>query len=447
MEIHDRLKALDYIVFYSNHRPCNYDNHTRTLFTFSTYKINNTVIFLYLAPVNRYLTYYISSFSGLSREVWFLSLITLINRAGTMVIPFLTIYLTSQQGFSLAKVGWIMSAFGLGSLCGTWLGGKLTDVYGNYPVMILSSLGAGVGFMMFQYVEGFYFICAALFAIMVVADLIRPAMFVALSAYSKPENKTRSVTLIRLAINLGFAAGPAVGGYIIYHFNYSGLFWIDGITCIIAGILILLLLNPRRSQIKDEIVNESPQSVYQDRQFLWFFLAMVLYAFVFLQLFSTMPVFFKEDLLYTELTIGLLMGLNGALIFIFEMPMIKFLEDTRLSNYRIITIGVVLTAITFLFFNLSTSLGVVILGVIAITFGEMIAIPFSNSWALKRARRGNQGEYMALYSMSFSVSHIIAHNFGMQAAGGIGFTNTWWLVLGIGGLCTILMIFLDKRSR
>ena len=50
---------------------------------------------------------------------------------------------------------------------------------------------------------------------MTVSDMFRPAMFVSLGAYAKPENRTRALTLVRLAINLGFAAGPALGGIII----------------------------------------------------------------------------------------------------------------------------------------------------------------------------------------------------------------------------------------
>ena len=81
---------------------------------------------------------YIESFKGLSKEVWWLALITLINRAGTMVIPFLSLYLTENLGFALDNVGTIMTCFGLGSLIGAWLGGKLTDIIGYYKVMLIS---------------------------------------------------------------------------------------------------------------------------------------------------------------------------------------------------------------------------------------------------------------------------------------------------------------------
>ena len=200
---------------------------------------------------------YINTFKGLSKEVWWLSLITLINRAGTMVIPFLSLYLTKSLHFSLSDVGWIMSFFGIGSLVGTWLGGKLTDKIGYYKVMLFSLFFTGVFFVLLQFAVTFNEFCLGIFIVMLVADAFRPAMFVALNAYSKPENKTRSVTLIRLAINLGFSAGPAIGGIIIVSIGYQGLFWVDGITCALAAVLLLQVLHPKKARILDVITVRS----------------------------------------------------------------------------------------------------------------------------------------------------------------------------------------------
>ena len=166
---------------------------------------------------------YINSFKGLSREVWWLALITLVNRAGTMVIPFLSLYLTQSLGFTLENVGSIMTSFGLGSLVGAWIGGKLTDSLGYYKVMLISLITTGILFIGIQFLTGFWAICIGIFILMAFADAFRPAVYVALNAYSKTENKTRSVSLIRLAINLGFSAGPALGGIIISSLGYSAL--------------------------------------------------------------------------------------------------------------------------------------------------------------------------------------------------------------------------------
>ena len=201
---------------------------------------------------------YINNFKGFSREIWILTLITFINRAGTMVLPFLSKYLKEDLGFSYSQVGWIMVSFGVGSMLGSWLGGKLSDKIGFYKVMIFSLLTSGLMFFGLQKITSFGGLIVAIFLIMVVADMFRPAMFVSLAAYSKPENRTRSLTLVRLAINLGFAAGPALGGLIIMTGGYSGLFWVDGITCILAILVFWVLVKEKKkSSYFDALFNSS----------------------------------------------------------------------------------------------------------------------------------------------------------------------------------------------
>lgn len=393
---------------------------------------------------------YLDTFKGLSTEVWWLSLITLINRAGTMVIPFLSLYLTKSLGFTVPDVGWIMSCFGVGSVAGSWLGGKLTDKIGYYKVMSISLLLTGVLFIALQFITTFAGFCIGIFLVMLVADTFRPAMFVALSAYSKPENKTRSVTLIRLAINLGFTAGPAVGGLIITSIGYHGLFWVDGITCILAVILLIKVLNPKKARVLDEVKVEHPVSVYKDKAFWVFFVSMFLFGFVFLQYFSTMPLYYRDVYQLTELQIGLLFGMNGFIIFALEMPLINWLENTKYSKAFLMMIGLLLTAFSFLILILGFWLGILIIAMLLMTIGEMIAFPFSNAFVVERAKKGNQGEYMAFYSIAFSVAHIFGHNTGMQLVDNVGFDNTWTIITllsFVGVLCLLLLMRILKREK
>lgn len=387
---------------------------------------------------------YLNTFKGLSKEVWWLSLITLINRAGTMVIPFLSLYLIKSLKFSLSDVGWVMSAFGLGSVVGSWLGGKLTDKIGYYKVMVFSLVSTGVLFIALQFLNTFESFCFGIFLVMLVADSFRPAMFVALSAYSKPENKTRSVTLIRLAINLGFSAGPAIGGVIITTISYGGLFWVDGITCIAATLVLINVLNPKKSKTLDDVKTENPKSAYADKAFLIFLVAMMLFGIVFLQYFSTMPLYYKDVHQLTERDIGILLGMNGFIIFVFEMPLIKWLENSRFTKTGLMLFGAILTGLSFIILNFTTWSGILIIGMLLMTFGEMIAFPFSNAFAMDRAQKGNQGEYMALYSIAFSIAHIFGHNAGMRLVDKLGFDNTWYIVTVLAGLCVFLLFILSE---
>jgi predicted MFS family arabinose efflux permease len=388
---------------------------------------------------------YLESFNGLSKEVWWLALITLINRAGTMVIPFLSLYLTESLNFNLSNVGWVMSCFGLGSIIGSWLGGKLTDKVGYYKVMLFSLFSTGFLFLALQYLTTFSSFCFGIFLIMMVADTFRPAMFVALSAYSKPENKTRSVTLIRLAINLGFSAGPAIGGLIITYLNYSRLFWVDGITCILASVLLLKVLNPKKAKTIDEIKVLNPKSAYRDSTFWIFLVAMSLFGIVFLQFFSTIPLYYKDVHGLSELEIGLLMGMNGFIIFALEMPLVKWFENSKRSQSGLMLIGAILTGLSFLILTSGSWIGILIISMLLVTFGEMIAFPFSNAFAMDRSKKGNKGEYMALYSIAFSVAHLFSHNGGMHLIESIGYNNTWYVVSLITLICMALLFILRQQ--
>ena len=394
---------------------------------------------------------YVNTFKGLSTEVWWLSLITLVNRAGTMVIPFLSLYLNKNLGFSLANVGWILSFWGLGSVLGTWLGGKLKDKIGYYKVMFSSLLISGIFFILLQTLSTFESFCLGILLTMLAADAFRPAMFVALNAYSKPENKTRSVTLIRLAINLGFSAGPAIGGMIITGMGYYALFWVDGITCILASLVLVFVLHPKKVKELDNVIVEKPVSVYKDKAFWIFFIGMFIFGFTFMQYFSTMPLYYKDIRNLSEFEIGILIGFNGFFIFVFEMPLIHWLENLKKDKIKLVALGLFLVSLSFVILLTTSWIGVLFVGIILMTIGEMIAFPFSNAFAMERGKKGNQGEYMAMYAISFSLASIFSHNSGMQMISFVGYELTWLFMtifafLGVAILMTLKHFALKKEQ-
>ena len=389
---------------------------------------------------------YIDTFSGLSKEVWWLALITLINRMGAMVIPFLSLYLSDNLCFSLGQIGWVMTSYGLGSLLGAWVGGKLSDSIGYYKVILGSLLLTGLSFFVVQYFTSFWSICISFFVLIAVADAARPAFFVALSAYSKPANKTRSLTFIRLAINLGFSMAPALGGFMIATIGYSGLFWVDGVNCIIAGIIMIKTLHPKKARIIDkEIIVDNPTPAYSDGVYMIFLVALTLFGFIFVQYFSTIPLYYKEVHLLSERNIGLILAMNGVLIFIFEMPLIAYLESTSISKIRNVMNGFLLTGISFILLLITPWTGIVIIGMIIATLGEMISFPFGNAFALDRSKGGRQGAYMGLYSMSFSFAHIFGHNSGMQFINQYGYNNAW-IFMTIVSAVGIFLLFIVKQK-
>jgi predicted MFS family arabinose efflux permease len=389
---------------------------------------------------------YRNSFSGLRKEVWWLALVTFVNRAGTMVIPFLSLYLTASLGFTLKDVGWVLSAFGLGSVVGSWLGGKLTDRIGAYPVMLWSLLLSGILFIMIQYIESFWGFCAGIFTVMLVADTFRPALFVAINDYCLPENRTRSVSLIRLAINLGFSFGPAVGGLIIANVSYSGLFWIDGITCVMAALVFVAVLPRKERKVAEaeEAIQPNVKSPYRDKVYLLFVFILILIGFSFLQYFSTIPLYYRDYHHLTEEYVGWLMALNGFLVFVFEMPLIKYFEKPRFNMYYILFASTLLFALSFLVLNMMNWWGMLVIGMVFMSLAEILNFPFLNSFAMVRGQGKSLGAYMALFSIGFSISHIMGHNSGMQLIDQIGFDATWYVMIGCLVLAALLILVLKR---
>ena len=396
---------------------------------------------------------YINNFRGFSREIWILTLITFINRAGTMVLPFLSKYLNEDLHFSLSQVKWILVCFGFGSMLGSWLGGKLSDKIGFYRIMIFSLFVSGLLFFILQFITNFIGLCIGMFVIMVVADMFRPAMFVSLGAYATPENRTRSLTLVRLAINLGFAAGPALGGLIIMNVGYKGLFWADGATCILAiSVFALLVKEKKKSKFIDKKNpgNVLTHSVFKDKPF-WIFLgSCMITGVLFFQLFTTIPLYHTKQFNLNEFQTGLLLTLNGILIFFLEMPIVGYVERNKIDKVKIVNLGCFAMAVSMFLLLINFWVGILIVMMLFMTFGEMLSFPFSNSFAIGRAPKGHEGRYMAIFTMSFSVAHILSATVGMTLIDNFGYQVNWFF-MGILGLIGVLLgywvLILIKKEK
>ncbi|MBS1598005.1 MAG: MFS transporter [Bacteroidetes bacterium] len=387
--------------------------------------------------LSRTFSLYRNAYSGLSRSTWLLSIVMLVNRSGTMVIPFMTIYLTQpSMGYSIGQAGIVMGIFGAGAVCGGFIGGKLTDKFGFHPVQLTALIGGGVLFVVLGMVKSYPMICVITFLLSMVNDAFRPANSTAIAHYSKEENRTRSYSLNRLAINLGWAVGGALGG-ILASINYHLLFWTDGLTNIAAALLLKYFLTPvndRGGPVKKEIASTESISALKDKGYLMFTGITILFAICFYQLFTTLPVYYKQSLHIKEFFIGLLMALNGVIITVFEMVLIFKLEGKR-QNVLFIRDGFLLTGLSFLLLNIfPASALAAVFCMILVTFGEMLSMPFMNSFWISRTTASNRGQYAGLYTIAWSSAQVIGPSGGAQIVQHLGFRILWWIV---GSLCIV----------
>ncbi len=368
-----------------------------------------------------------------------------------MVIPFLTVYLTVEKHFTFEQAGLIMSTFGVGSLLGSWLGGWLTDRIGFYNVQVWTMAISGFLFFGLGQLDSFWAFCVGVFVLSTVGDAFRPANMTAVSVYSKPENLTRSLSLVRMAINLGWSIGPALGGFFAASVGYKWLFIADGATCILAAIMLRIFLSPRKSSHKESAKVESIDVIhrppYKDPPFMVFILMITLVAICFMQFLYTLPVYFKTELGLSEFQIGLLLALNGLIIGLTEVTLVYVLEN-RFPKLVLCALGAFIISLAYLSLNLdphAAILSVVCMGLL--TIGEMFNFPFANSFALTRSTSKTKGQYMSFYTMAFAAASIVSPTMGLYLAEHWGFQLLWYFMGGLALVATFGILWVGKLDK
>ncbi|MFO0925127.1 MAG: MFS transporter [Pirellulales bacterium] len=376
---------------------------------------------------------YRRAYSGLPKEVWFLAIVVLINRSGSMVLPFLALYVHEELGFSPESASLIIGVYGLGSSIGTYLGDIATSRWGAIRVQIFSLSANALGFVLLSQMTSYVAFALALLVLSIVADMFRPANSVAITELTAPEHHRRAFTLNRLAINLGFTIGPAVGG-ILATFSYQWLFWIDALTCLLAAIAMVKLLGRRSTPSHVEAVSTqaSPtRSPWFHPAFLCFLgFTLVTYA-VFFQLMATYPLFLKEEYGLREWHIGLLFGLNTLLVVAFEMLLVDWLSGV--SPIRLIAWGSLLMIEGFSMLAFGGGLEYAILSAIVYTVGEMLAMPQSMAYVASLGNAQTRGRYVGAFTTTISIAFVCGPLIGSYCYG-IDHHLFWWITMPIGFL-------------
>ena len=159
---------------------------------------------------------------------------------------------------------------------------------------------------------------------------------------------------------------------------------------------------------------------------------------MFFQLFTTIPLYHKEQFNLSELQTGLLLTFNGVLVFFVEMPLVSYIERNKINKLRAINLGGLLMTISMFLLLINNWVGILIIMMLFMTFAEMFAFPFSNSFAMSRAPKGHEGRYMAIFTMTYSMAHIFSAKSGMTIIDHFGYQANW-LFMGTLGFISVLL--------
>src|SRR5690606_20781827 len=288
---------------------------------------------------------------NLPHNMWVLFAATLINRSGTMVLPFFALYLTQKLNISESDAGFVLACYGIGALITAPFVGKLSDYIGALKVMKYSLLLTGLVMFIYPVFNAYTILLIVTLLFSVISEAFRPANLAIITEVVTPEQRKTAFALNRLAINLGMSIGPVAGGFLTM-LDYSIIFYVNGVTSILAG---LFLIFSRWDKVPEETVEHVPNqtlvfnkkdlAIFKDRKLLIFMIAMLPVCMVFFQHFSTMPLFIVKYLGFTTAVFGLLSVINTAMIIFIEVPLNNAMSHW--SDKKSLALGSLLTGIGF----------------------------------------------------------------------------------------------------
>jgi predicted MFS family arabinose efflux permease len=372
----------------------------------------------------------------LPRPAWILALVTLVNRAGTMVLPFLVLYLTDDVGLAPDRAGLVLVVYGAGAIVAAPAAGWLSDRIGPLRLMKASLVLSGAVMFVFPFARTFGQIATAAFALALVNEAFRPASLAVIGDAVPAPDRKAAFALNRLAINLGMSIGPALGGFLAT-VSFLFLFAVDGTTSLVAGVLLAASLPGARIASADTASpaaapEASPWGALGDPRWLAFLVGALPIAMLFFQPLAAMPLHIVRDLGYSERAFGLFVSINTVVIVLVEVQL--NLAMAEWSHRRSLVVGALLGGAGFGALAFAVEPWAIAATVLVWTAGEMILFPAMAAFASDLAPADRRGAYMGVYSSMWSVAFAVGPWLGTVALERTGARALWTGCFALGAL-------------
>jgi predicted MFS family arabinose efflux permease len=389
------------------------------------------------------------SLRGLPRDLWVLSAATLINRLGTMAIPFLVLYLTRELGFSPERAGLALGIYGASAIVAAPISGRLCDRIGGLPIIRASLLGSGLMLLAFPFVGSFPSVIALTIAWSLFNESGRPATLTLIADLVPTEQRKPAYALMRLAINLGMSVGPAVGGFIAAH-SFKMIFVANAGASLASGLFLILVplsavAHTRATHAVSSDGSVPRRAVLSDRPMMVFLFATFLINVVFFQHEGALPLFLVQDLHLSTAFYGGLFTINTLMIVFMEVPLNA--ATAHWPHRFALSLGSLLFAAGSGLFGFARGPWMIVLGVVVWTFGEMMLFPQASAYVADVAPPHRRGAYMGAFSMAFSLSFAVAPWAGTTVYAHFGAAILWSSVFVVGLVAAAIMLNVTSEGR
>ncbi|MFJ8626583.1 MDR family MFS transporter [Kitasatospora sp. NPDC093550] len=369
---------------------------------------------------------------GLPRQFWWLWVSTLVNRLGAFVVTFLALYLTSSRGYSASYSGLVAALFGLGSAASAIVAGVLTDRIGRRPTLLAAQLGTALFTAVLGFADGQVAIAVVAFLVGFCNNATRPAISAIIADIVPAADRVRAYSLNFWAINLGFGLSAAVAGLIATH-GYLTLFLLDALSTVLCAVVIFIGIpetKPDAPAAKADEPTVGLGTVFRDSRFMAVVGLTLLLALVIQQGSTTLAVDMgRRGISSTQY--GLVIGLNGLLIVVLQIPLTRWVENRSRS-------AMLVAAALFIGwgFGMSALAGssawLYALTVAVWTVGEILYTPTLMGLVAELSPTHARGRYQGVYSLSWSLASFVGPAVGgvlLERAG----SGVLWGACGVCG--------------
>ena len=305
----------------------------------------------------------------------------------------------------MTMVGIILLAAGLCSAVTQALGGALSDRFGRRPILLIA---ASVSIFLYSGLAVLIGISAPVWAITVayiagrsMLTITRPVISAMVADFASKGRLIEAYGILRIGANIGWAAGPAIGGYLATFVPYGWLFGVPVLTCTIVSFIVFFFVRAPAQEANRKVGFRSMLAPTSDRAFLAFTMVSLLLFVVMGQMASTLSVFAVDKVGFSTAQYGLLLTLNGAIVILFQYPVTLALK--RLAKFRVLILGSVLYMFGYLSFGWITQFGWALGAMAIVTAGEIIYHPVTLSVIGELSPQDQRGRYMGFFGLSETI--------------------------------------------
>lgn len=383
------------------------------------------------------------------RAFWIYNIIVFIDRlGGFMLYPFFALYLTQKFDIGMSTVGILFAIFSVSGMVGSALGGALADRMGRKVViifsLILSSLSAlGMGFA--PSLEVFIAVVAIVGTL---SSIGHPAHEAVVADLLPPDKRAEGYGIIRVVFNTAVIIAPPIAGLLIAN-SYLTLFLVDAVISLISATIVIFALPETKPQAHAHTKPETMKQtfagygrVFKDTRFLAFIGVTVMMTLVYMNMNSTLGVYLRDQHGLPEVNYGWLLSINAIMV-----VLLQFWVTRRLEKYKpllMMAAGSLLYAIGFAMYGFIATFALFVLAMVIITVGEMVVSPFYQSLVASFAPEDMRGRYMAVSSLSWSISFTVGPYFAGLLLDSANPSLLWALAGTVGMIATLGFIVLNR---